>query len=91
MSDVATFTLFADDTVLTVHNKDLKQAGIIIQSVLSKITVWCRKNKLTLNASKTEYVIYGTKARKGKAPQINLEIGGIDLKEVDLQISRNNA
>ena len=77
--------LFADDTILTVHNKDLEQVAIIliVQAVLSKIAVWCRNNKLTLNASKTEYVIYGIKARKVKAAQINLEIGGIDLKEVD--------
>ena len=53
-----------------------------MQLALTKIANWCRANKLTLNASKTEYVIYGTKIRKSKAPQIRLQIGNTIIQEV---------
>ena len=40
-------------------------------------------NKLTLNAFKTEYGIFGTKTRKTKPPEIELAIGGTILKEAE--------
>ena len=49
-------------------------------------TEGCKGNKLTLNTTnttKTEYVIYGTKQRKTKAPQIELKLGDVELREVD--------
>ena len=82
-SDMVTFTLFADDTVLTIHNKHLEQAAETMQKTLSKIATWCKTNKLTLNASKTEYVVYGTKIRKARAPRISLQIGDAPIREVD--------
>ena len=83
VSNQVTFTLFADDTVLTAHSQDITQTAKTVQLVLNKIAAWCRNNKLTLNASKTEYVIYGTKTRKNKAIKTNLKIGNINIKEVD--------
>ena len=83
VSDKVAFTLFADDTVLTAHSSNLQQAALTVQRVLADIAAWCKNNKLTLNANKTEYVIYGTKIRKSKAPQISLSIDGATIKEVE--------
>ena len=66
VTDQVNYTLFADDTVLTVHNQDTKEATETMQLALSKIDVWCRTNKLSLNTNKTEYVGYGTKKTKQK-------------------------
>ena len=82
-SNQAAFTLFADDTVLTAHGHSLKQTADTTQKVLAKVATWCQNNKLTLNTAKTEYVIYGTKIRKTRAPKINLQIGGTTLREVE--------
>ena len=79
----AEFTLFADDAVLIVQSQDLTEVAKVVQKVLDKIYVWCKDNKLTLNTSKTEYVIYGSKLRKAKAPKISLQIGNVQLNEVD--------
>ena len=83
VSNQMAFTLFADDTVLTTHNQNINQAAETTQLVLTKIATWCKNNKLTLNPNKTDYVIYGTKSRKTRAPKINLRIGNTDIKEKD--------
>jgi hypothetical protein len=83
VSQLVVFTLFADDTVLTAHGKCLKVIAELIQAVLYKIHVWCRENKLTLNAKKTEYVVYGTRTKRANAPPVSLYIGGTLLKEVN--------
>lgn len=76
------FTLFADDAVFTLHGKEIKDIAPEMQKVLNKISTWCNANKLTINAKKTEYVIYGTKKKLAKATQIELKIGKDLLKEV---------
>jgi hypothetical protein len=81
VSQLAIFTLFAD--VLTVHGKCLKVIAELIEAVLCKIHAWCRDSKLTLNAEKTEYVVYGTKTKKANAPPVSLHIGGTLLREVN--------
>ena len=79
----AAFTLFADDAVLILHGRNLDNVAKVVQEVLDKINDWCRTNKLTLNASKTEYVIYGTKKIKSNTLPISLRIGENVLREVD--------
>jgi hypothetical protein len=83
VSQLAIFTLFADDAVITAHGKYLKVIAELIEAVLCKIHAWCRENKLTLNAEKTEYVVYGTKTKKANAPPVSLHIGGTLLREVN--------
>ena len=83
LSDKANFILFADDAVLTIHNKCIRVAKEIANQILKKINRWCNENKLTLNAKKTEYVIFGTKVRKSQAQAIDLKLGEAQLREVE--------
>ena len=50
--------LFADDTSLTVAGKDLELLLQLINSELPAIYEWLCSNRLTLNLSKTKYLVF---------------------------------
>lgn len=50
--------LFADDTSLTATGRDLDELLHLINSELPAIYDWLCSNKLTLNLSKTKYVVF---------------------------------
>ena len=52
-------TLYADDTVLTIANSDLKKKTDI---ELNNVTTWFNSNKLTLNYSKTQCLLFSNKS-----------------------------
>ena len=82
VSQEAEFIMFADDAVLTVHHESLHHAEKVMNSILKDIARWCAENKLTLNTKKTEYVIFGSKARKKREGEIQLKLGDEPLREV---------
>ena len=49
--------MYADDTVLVTEGDDPPNAVLKMQNVLSRTTVWCQKNKLTINAKKTKHML----------------------------------
>ena len=51
--------LFADDSLLFVHGKNFAEIQETLNIELPKIEAWFLSNKLTINASKTEYMING--------------------------------
>ena len=57
VSEILKFVLFADDTNLFASGTDLKQLCDVINEELIKINVWFRVNKLSLNVSKTNFMI----------------------------------
>jgi hypothetical protein len=52
------FYLFADDTNLLYAEKDLRKLEIIFNEELSKLCDWLDYNKLSLNSSKSNFVIF---------------------------------
>ena len=52
--------LFADDSLLFIHGKNLEEIKNVLDEELPRIQNWFIMNKLTLNASKTEYMINGS-------------------------------
>jgi len=54
--------LFADDSLLFVSGRDIDEIKQILDDELPKIEQWFLSNKLTINASKTEYMINGHEA-----------------------------
>ena len=50
-------TLFADDTYLCLEGKDLKTRRIVANTELQKIDNWLRRNKLSLNYNKTNFLV----------------------------------
>ena len=53
--------LFADDTMLMMHEKNLSVLNTKVNSELEKIQLWLTKTKLSLNYSKTTYMIIAPK------------------------------
>ena len=64
--------LFADDTTLYCSHKNLKYLKWCIEQDLSSISDWFRANKLTLNVSKSECVIFGPN-RKSTIESIDVD------------------
>lgn len=53
------FTLFADDTTILWHNKDLEILHEVICSDIHLVKKWCDANLLALNITKTNVVTFG--------------------------------
>ena len=60
---------FADDTNLLLINKSLKQINKLINHDLSLLVQWLRLNKISLNTSKTEILIFSKRKIKHQTPQ----------------------
>ena len=58
------FYLFADDTSLLYADSNLKSLEKTVNSELLKVSDWVNANKLTLNAKKSNYVIFRPYQRK---------------------------
>ena len=79
-SQILDFYLFADDTNLLYSNKDLKDLETVVNEELIKVGVWLDANKLSLNTSKSNFVIFHPYHLKPDC-KIQLEIYNNDLKE----------
>ncbi len=66
VSNLFKFIIYADDTTLSptleiiMENQDNSTINSKINYELSKISDWLKPNKLSLNASKTRYMIFHT-------------------------------
>lgn len=59
-SNILKFVLFADDTTITYSHKDIVSKLDLVNSELQEVNNWFKANKLSVNASKTNYMILGT-------------------------------
>ena len=70
---------FADDTNLLLINKSLKKINSLINHDLTLLVQWLRANKISLNTSKTEIVIFRSK-HKIITKHLNFRISGEKIK-----------
>ena len=75
-------SLSADDTALYMSAKSQIEIKLTFQIELTVVCEWLRANKLTLNASKTKYVIFGTKQKLTNKPDLNLTVGDSKIERV---------
>ena len=61
--------LYADDTVLFSKGKSLNVARKQIQSSLTALQRWCKKNGIFVNTDKTKYMIFGSKVTLAKCKE----------------------
>ena len=71
---------FADDTSLTFGHKNKKFLTFAIEHDLATIQDWFQANKLTLNISKSVYVVFGDPSDTLK--NLTITIGGIKIPRV---------
>ena len=74
--------LYADDTVIYVTGENKEAATRKLQPALNQFSLWCKANKLTLNASKTKLVVFGTRYKVKKAREAVVKIGDTPLQVV---------
>ena len=73
---------FADDTYILYGSKKLNSIETIVNTELKLVSNWLRLNKLSLNATKTELVIFCSKWRKPER-DIIIKLNGIRLSPTD--------
>ena len=74
-SNALTFRIFVDDTNVFASARDLRVLEKIVNSEL-KVKTWCGVNRLSINFSKTNFMII--KSQKKKDDQVNINIESAD-------------
>ena len=72
-SSVFAFRIFADDTNLFASARDLRSLEQLINTELKKVKLWCDANKLSINFSKTNFMIVKSLRKKDLAVNIKIE------------------
>ena len=73
--------LFADDTFLCAQDKNLNDLENFVNLELQKVSEWLESNKLTLNISKSKFML--TLKSKSSNPNFSVQINGEDLERCD--------
>ena len=60
MSTLLDFLFFADDTTILFSSSDIVSKIPMINRELLEVSNWFKANKLSVNATKTNYMIMGT-------------------------------
>ena len=79
VSRLINFALFADDTTVTKSGNDVAQLCQEVSRELSKLQVWFNINRLSLNVTKTNFMVFG-KARTVVNPHVS--INGLVIQRV---------
>ena len=72
-SNVLNFRIFADDTNVFPSARDLKSLEQLVNTELKKVKLWCDTNKLSINISKTNFMIVKSPRKKNLAVNIKIE------------------
>jgi len=81
-SNILQFILFADDTNAFVSASSYQELMITLNVKLGKLSEWFRANKLSINLSKTKYVLFGCKSKVCCSPPLNIQIDKVILENV---------
>ena len=76
------FILFADDTTIYYNGNNEKETIQIINNDLKELNLWFQLNKLSLNVSKTKFMIFN---RKIKEKENNSETSSICINNMPIQ------
>ena len=79
-----TSIVYADDTTLIITGKTMKEATEKCNTVLDKFYTYFTYNKLTINESKTKYMVFSSSKRitKHDKKQANVIMNNVILEEV---------
>ena len=70
---VLAFRIFADDTNVFASARDLRSLEQLINNELKEVKHWCNANKLSINFSKTNFMIVKSPRKKDLAVNIKIE------------------
>ena len=72
------FTLFAHDTNIFYKNKSLNQLLTKANGELTKLSLWFKANKLSLNISKTTYMLFSNRKNINEIKNLMIDENIID-------------
>jgi hypothetical protein len=76
VSSKLSFIQFADDTSIFITGKNLNEMSKLMTDQMKQVTDWLKINMLTLNISKTNYMIMCSRGKKVDDFECNMEIDG---------------
>ena len=79
--------MYADDTCVNIASENLNELLTDLKNELENISNWMRINKLSLNASKSEYMVIGHRRQLNKKGNDlpDLVLNNEVIKRVDKQ------
>ena len=72
--------LYADDSMLLVADKNVKNIERKLTVEMCKISNWLESNKLSLHLGKTESILFGSKRKLKKCSKMSIECKGVDIE-----------
>ena len=76
-------TMYADDTHITYAGSDLHLIQSSLSHDLEKLSKWLVSNRLTLNATKTEFMLIGSRQRLSTlSDTLELSIDNVPIEQV---------
>ena len=85
-SSVLEFVLFADDTTITYSHTDILSKYDLVNKELLEVNNWFKANKLSVNASKTNFMVLGTNHKTSRISnnvKKDIILDNIALERVD--------
>ena len=76
-------SLYADDSCLSVTNKDITYIENKLNENLSSLCDWLVDNKLSIHLGKTECIIFGTANKLKKNNSINIKFKNMKIMQKD--------
>ena len=76
------FVKFADDTSVFVASPNLRECTVRVNEGLRCVKTWLDDNRLTLNVTKTSYMVIRRKQRLLDVSECSLFIGSVELERV---------
>ena len=75
--------MYADDTNIFLHHKNINALYDVAQKELVLVTNWLSANKLTLNINKTKFIVFTSNKKKGiKTDKSFLYVNEIPIEKV---------
>lgn len=75
-------SLFADDTIFTNSSNDLSILQNCTNDQLNKAEIWFQTNKLSLNVSKTKYMVFSSTNMNRLTEDFKIYIGGREVERI---------
>ena len=76
--------LFADDTTIYYQNENPYTLFRIVNNEISKAADWFQANKLSINATKTHYVVFHTKSMELCDTHLSIQLGTQTIQRCDV-------
>ena len=82
ISNLLRLILFADDTNIFMHHKNLEKLVAILNKELDKVTNWFVSNRLSLNVKKTNFILFCSPQKIYKRNDVNTILNGNRVEQI---------